>query len=184
MQRVLFVAGLVLLVGCGTPMTVSLVGQHVAEQARQQATDEDYAAQMRARVLLPTEPVDGVGMFVELVQAGGADAAENLCAIFDGQAQAEFAAAQREPDCVSAVERLSTRVTDPAVYVNDLHLPRRSWTITGPFAVINGCAVRWNPAFSGLFSNSTVPPPGPRPGRWMMRQVFGDRWEIINYQPC
>lgn len=179
MQGKLLLAGLAFLVGCGTPIMLADAHQAALDRAQQQA-DAASADQLTLAHELPATPPDVVAALVNLVGEGGPYAAQAGCLLFNQQAAAQFAAAQRAPTCLAAMLRLQAQVTDPSTYISGLTVPTTAWVQLGTTATVNGCAVNW----SALFTDTPVTAPGPLPGLLDLTQLDGAGWQITRYQPC
>jgi hypothetical protein len=179
MHQRMFAAGMALVIGCATPMTIDALQQDTAAQAQQQA-DAHSADQLQLARELPSTPPDVAAAFVDLLAEGGLFAAREGCLMFSDTAAAQFAATHHTPSCVAAMQQLHGQVTDPAAYANNLSVPEAVWTQIGTTASLNGCAVNW----SGPLSDTPSPAPGPLPGLWTLAQLDGEGWLITEYHPC
>ena len=176
----LVAAGLVLSLGCVTPLVVGEV-QAVAEQQQAQAADAQQQAQLNLSRVLPPSPVDAVSTWVDMIGNGTPAAAGLACLMFSPAAAIEFAAVNHAAGCAQAVTQLHRQVTDPNSYESDLTVPDSSWTAQGDRAEVNGCAVDW----TGFFTETPdTAAPGPRPGRMSMQRLYGNGWLITSYGGC
>lgn len=180
MQVKMFTAGLTLILGCGGLTVLGKLQQNAAVQAARQ-TDAYTAEQLQLARELPSNPPDVAGAFVDFLAEGGSQAAQESCMMFDDSAALEFAADHHAPNCVTAMIKLQSEVSDPAAYANDLSVPETAWTAAGPTASLNGCALVWSGALSDSSSESA---PGPLPGQWELTQLDGEGWQITQYQNC
>jgi hypothetical protein len=175
----MFAAGMAMVLGCGTPITIDAI-QHDATAQTQQHADAQSADQLQLARELPSTPPDVVAAFVDLLAEGGLFAAQESCLMFTTTAAAQFATVHHAPSCIAAMQQLHGQVANPAAYANTLSVPDTAWTQIGTTASVNGCAVNW----SGPLSDSPSPAPGPLPGLWTLARLDGEGWQITHYLPC
>jgi hypothetical protein len=183
MHQRMFAAGLAVVIGCATPISIDAARQSAAAQAQRQADDQQADELQRAKEL-PANPPDVAGAFVDLLAEGGPFAAQDGCALFDNTAAAQFAAARHASSCIAAMTQLQGLVTDPATYANDLTVPYTAWAVIGTTATLNGCVLDWSGPLSDPSSDVPSLAPGPLPGVWTLSQLDGEGWQITHYQPC
>lgn len=179
MHSRLFVLGVALVAGCGTPLVIQHMDQAAADQVQQQATERS-ADQLTLAHELPITPPDVPATFVDLLAEGGTAAAADGCLLFSDQAAAHFAAVNDAPTCVTAMLVLQHQVSDPSTYSAGLTVPDTAWVQLGDTATVNGCALSW----TALFTDASVTPPGPAPGMLTLTRLDNYGWQIANYQPC
>lgn len=177
MQWRLVASGVVLVVGCGTPIAVSQVQTEIHYQA-QQAADFADANQLSLARDLPASPPDVVWALVKLIDDNAPD---DACRLFTTIAITQLDATLHATTCAAAIGILNQQVTDPGTYINALTVPPGSWSINGDIAFINGCAATWDDV---LFGDPPTTPPGPLPGRLDLTRVDNYGWQITHYQPC
>jgi hypothetical protein len=179
MHTKLVVAGIALLVGCGTPTLLQDIHQAAVQYAWQQAATRS-ANQLTLAHELPGTPPDVAATLMQLLGDGGPAALSEGCLLFTTPAARQFAATYGQPTCVAAMRQLHDHVSDPATYVNDLSVPTTAWTQVGDTATVNGCGATW----SDLFTERPLRPPGPQPGLMVLNRLDGAGWQITSYRPC
>jgi hypothetical protein len=179
MHAKLFAAGLVLVVGCGTPTLLRDVHQADVRQAQQEAAARS-ADQLTLAHELPDTPPDVEATLVHLVADGSPTGAAEACLLFTAAAAQQFAVTNGQHTCLAAMRQLHNQVSDPDTYANDLTVPASAWTQVGGTATVNGCAATW----SDLFTETPLRPPGPRPGLMILNRLDGYGWQITSYEPC
>jgi hypothetical protein len=180
MQWKMITSGVVLSLGCASPIAIGQV-QALAEQHRTQAADAEQQAQLQLSRELPATPSDVTSALVDLIADGTPAAAGMACLMFSPIAAAQFAAANHRATCAQAIERLHSQVIDANTYVTDLTLPDDGSTAHLDQADVNECAVTWNGFYAETPGSAD---PGPRPGRMTMRRLDGHGWLITTYAPC
>jgi hypothetical protein len=177
MQRRLATLGVILVVGCGLPLTIGQIQADAQQQAQHEA-DMASADQLQLSRELPSNPPDAVWALVKLI---GEDSSDMACLMFSATAKTQLAATVGETSCPTAIDALSGQVTDPNTYTTALTVPQDTWSANGDTATVNGCAATWD---NVLFGSPPTTPPGPLPGRLTLTRLDNQGWLITNYQAC
>jgi hypothetical protein len=171
--------GMVLVVGCGTPITASYIQAAVEDQAAHIADVRGTEHLQLAREL-PANPPDVVVALTEFIGEGGPSADAVACLMFSPAAADQLDARMDVASCPAVIEALHGQVTDRGAYINAVTVPADSWSTNGDTGTINGCEVTWN----GLLVTEPLTPPGPFVGDLTLTRQDGKGWLITGDQGC
>jgi len=170
----LLAVGMVLFLTAGTGWVTETV-LAAQQRADSWAKTSDYN---RAQ-LLPRDPRRVLGAVMATV--ANRDTTRG-CALFTEPAQAQLAAAFDAPDCPGAVLAWHTQLTRPDDYRPSVRLTGDTSTMSRDreIATLTGCGLSWVSPLDGR-----QPDAGPSsPGRFTLRRVLGQGYQITDYRPC
>lgn len=170
----LLALGMVLFLGAGAGWVAETV-----ITARQRADSWAQTSEYNRAQLLPRSPREALGAVMASVADADTSAA---CALFTDPAEVQLAAAWGAPDCPGAVLAWHARVTRPEDYGLSVRLTGDTATVAPDreSATVTGCALTWNSPLTGR-----QPAASPTsPGRFELRRVLGQGYQITDYRPC
>lgn len=170
----LLAVGMVLFLGAGAGWVAETV-----ITARQRADSYQQSSDFNRAQLLPHSPREALGAVMAAVADADTSAA---CSLFTEPARAQLAAVWGAADCPGAVLAWHTRVTRPQDYGLSVRLSGDTATVSPDreSATVTGCGLSWNSPITG-----GEPAAGPSsPGRFELRRVLGQGYQITDYRPC